>query len=63
MAWVIQHEMDFEPTYVVPFGLADRGEQDDDESVVLGANIPAELRLHLAKVIVDFLNKEAQKEV
>ena len=51
----VQHEFDFEPTYVCPRNEAvDAG---DHRSVILGKDIPQEARQVLAHAIAEFLSR------
>ncbi|MEX2171771.1 MAG: hypothetical protein WD851_20800 [Pirellulales bacterium] len=54
--YVVQHEFDDEPTYVVHN--ADTQIQDED-CVTFGSHLPVELRLRLAQSVCDELNREA----
>ena len=47
--WIVQHEMDDEPTYVTPVG-------DDGEYVTLGTDMPVAQRLEVGKSIAALLN-------
>lgn len=50
--WLVQHEIDDEPTYVVP-------ESDTDgEYISLSPEIPVTKRLKLAEIIREFMEKK-----
>lgn len=54
-----QHELDMhnEPTYVTP---NKKSEKNDDDSIILGRNLPLKSRLYLAEICTNFLNSNTR---
>lgn len=50
--WVVQHESDYDPTYVIDIG----NDPDGDKAIEIPASIDTEKRLLIAKRIANELN-------